>query len=620
MVASALWLAGGVLPVSAQETVGVDLTVAVHDILTKHCGDCHSPGNTNPFDFAGDLSKLAASKLVNHGSLPQSSLYIRMASGEMPPPGEEVYERRPTDEEIATVGRWITENCPTTPGTKGVPPKEETADKTRPQPLGAQPTPNVPNTPAVPNTPTVVPARPFITLHDEMFAVHGYLRGLDVSIRPFQRFISLRTWANNSSRTPRELDLARAAVGKTLNSLSWRQKMLTPIALDAQAVVFAYDMRDLAWTEDTWNLLVSRYPYGLRHDLLPDDRALNEASLEIYAMTGTDIPIIRADWFVARATRPPLYHDLLGIPKHETELETRLGVNAHAEIARGNTKRAGMIKSGISQQHRIVERFDSTFGYYWKSYDFRPEAERGDITRFPLGPVFRQNPAPEFAFTHDGGEFIFRLPNGLQGYMLVNGTGDRIDEGPADVVADAKRVSGDYRIINGVSCMACHSQGTIQLSDAVRDSTALQGESLRLVRQMYLPRDEMARWVKSDGDEFRVACVKAMGSVMLDPSLCVQSDGQIIEPITDLAKFYAVDPLDVQDLAAELGLQDPSLLQAAVQLDDRFRDIGLGVLATDQGCVKRHLWENAEAFVSPFQRAANLLKLGTPKAVMTSFE
>ena len=60
----------------------------------------------------------------------------------------------------------------------------------------------------------------------------------------------------------------------------------------------------------------------------------------------------------------------------------------------------------------------------------------GNLFRFPLGPAFADNPFPNQAFEHAGGEIIFNLPNGLQGYLLVDAKGDRIDAGPIDIVGD----------------------------------------------------------------------------------------------------------------------------------------------------------------------------------------
>ena len=47
---------------------------------------------------------------------------------------------------------------------------------------------------------------------------------------------------------------------------------------------------------------------------------------------------------IANASRPPLYHGLLQLPKTLRELETKLGVDAVADFREGKLARAGFIQ------------------------------------------------------------------------------------------------------------------------------------------------------------------------------------------------------------------------------------------------------------------------------------
>ena len=79
-------------------------------------------------------------------------------------------------------------------------------------------------------------------------------------------------------------------------------------------------------------------------------------------------------------------------------------------------------------------------------------------------------------FCHDGGEMIFNLPNGLQGYMLVNGKDVRIDAGPIDVVRDSQETTGTPQIVNGLSwAMACHDRGIKTVADTIRTRNVCEG-------------------------------------------------------------------------------------------------------------------------------------------------
>ncbi len=252
----------------------------------------------------------------------------------------------------------------------------------------------------------IVSRRPFLSEKNAVTAVRDNLANQPDGDQRFQRFFSLRHVYNNQSVRDDELPIYRAALSKAINSVSRQPDTVIPQPIDAERTVYRVDMRTVAsgW-DNLWTELVQRYPYGLRHDRGTDtDRSLRSISREIYDITGTMVPVLRADWFVARATRPPLYHTLLGLPENAHDLEKEwLGVNVEEDFIKDRqVVRAGLVKSAVSSQHRIVERHTvSKGGYYWKSYDFRNAGPETDVLRFPLGPVFEGNRFAEHAFKHD---------------------------------------------------------------------------------------------------------------------------------------------------------------------------------------------------------------------------
>jgi hypothetical protein len=85
-------------------------------------------------------------------------------------------------------------------------------------------------------------------------------------------------------------------------------------------------------------------------------------------------------------------------------------------------------------------------------------------------------------FDFDGGEIIFNLPNGMQGYMLTDAAGNRLNEGPINIVQDESQK--DFLVRNGVSCMGCHSAGMIKVQDDIRyELDKGQTETLRRDRE-----------------------------------------------------------------------------------------------------------------------------------------
>ena len=121
-----------------------------------------------------------------------------------------------------------------------------------------------------------------------------------------------------------------------------------------------------------------------------------------------DIPSVHVDWFIANASLPPLYHDLLSLPLTDRELETRLEVDVAQNLQNApgvRVWRAGTNDSRVSSHNRVIERHKSRYGAYWKSYDFAGSVGTQNIFNHPL------------SFTPDGGEAIFNLPKRITGLL-----------------------------------------------------------------------------------------------------------------------------------------------------------------------------------------------------------
>jgi hypothetical protein len=371
------------------------------------------------------------------------------------------------------------------------------------------------------------------------------------------------------------------------------------------------DVRDLDWDrDDLWQQVMRAYPYGLRFTPRPD-KDLRELDDEVRRLADCDLPLVRADWFVATATRPPLYHALLRLPEHAGELERKLNVHAVENFLRDRLSRGGFAASGVSGQNRLVERHEALHGPYWKSYDFKADNARSNLPRFPLGPAFPRNPYPDQAFEHDGGEIIFGLPNGLHGYLLVDGKDNRIDEGPIAVVGDANKTAGTNVIVPGVSCMACHTQGMIPFTDQIRDGATVQGEAREKVRRLYPPAELMRGKLQKDTKRYVAALEEATG-----PFLKVGEDGakkarDFPEVVGATARLYRLQNVDLAAAAYELDFSRPGDLKELIAGNRRLREMGLGVLLQEGGSIPRHEWERAEPFSLP-QRAAREIEIGSP--------
>jgi serine/threonine-protein kinase len=263
----------------------------------------------------------------------------------------------------------------------------------------------------------------------------------------------------------------------------------------------------------------------------------------------------------------------------------------------------------VSGQNRLVERHDARFGAYWKSYDFKPASGRSKLTRFPLGPLRLfpedQHPFPAQAFVHDGGEILFHLPNGLQGYYLVNGQDGRIDAGPIDVVSDALKTSGTAEIVTGVSCMACHKLGLLPLKDTIRDHNAVFGAADQQVQRLYPKAQVMDRLVQQDIDRFKAALEQAIGPFLRDGDAATRPIQEFPEPIGEVARFYRLNYLDLKTIACELDVESPQEILQRVG-ETKLKRLGLDGLDRD-GVIGRLEWEAGEG-LSLMQELARELR------------
>jgi serine/threonine-protein kinase len=229
------------------------------------------------------------------------------------------------------------------------------------------------------------------------------------------------------------------------------------------------------------------------------------------------------------------------------------------------------------------------------------------VLRYPLGPAFPANAFQDFSFTHDGGEIIFNLPNGLQAYLLVDDAGNRLlTPAPIDIVADeTSRASGTAAVVNGLSCIACHSDGIKHASDVVRNGSSVGGEALAKVQSLHPIQEKFDELVRMDQDRY-LAALKLSVAPFSDGNASNKLD---TEPILLLARAYQ-KPLNLEKAASELNTTAERLAEA-IRTHDSLRKMGLGPLAEGER-ITRSVWESREFAVSPMQQASRILGAGAP--------
>jgi hypothetical protein len=224
----------------------------------------------------------------------------------------------------------------------------------------------------------------------------------------------------------------------------------------------------------------------------------------------------------------------------------------------------------VSQNNRVLERHVSTYGAYWKSFDFRTNLGGQNIFSNPL----HLNPA--------GGEIIFNLPNGLQAYFLTNGEGQRLNAAPIEIVAD--RNNPDEPVIqNGRSCISCHVDGVKTFRDDVR--AVVKGTSLGVADQehaiaLYAPQEMLDILIEKDRQRFREAMTQITAAI---------ASNATSEPINLAARKFQSE-LTPEQAAAEVGFQLPEF-QTRISRSARLMGLGFTQVVVAGGGIKRDLWE-----------------------------
>ena len=526
-----LWtLSAGVQNVSAQQQLAQD----AYAIFERSCFNCHGPDGSYRETLLIEHSTLIEKGTVVPGSPDESELYRRLLGtaengGARMPLGQLPL----SDQSIDTIRRWILAGAP-----------EWT-------------------------TARITDSR-FIPPEELLDTIEEHLTSLEPFDRAFARYFTL-THLYNAGETPAILAEYRKALNKLVNSLSWGSGITNPQPIDPQATVFHIDLRHYEWdVNDGWTKIEAEYPYHIAFDA-PEQTALREQLGRLQSQMKTEIPSVHVDWFIATASTPPLYHDLLSLPFTDRELETRLEVDVTRNLVNApgvRVWRAGFNNSGVSTNNRVVERHTSRYGAYWKSYDFSGSVGTQNILTHPLN------------FTHDGGEVIFHLPNGLQGYYLVNASGFRLNDAPINIVSNP--AASDPTVRNGISCIGCHTEGMKTFEDEVRsviESNPNPPYNKAQALRLYVEKSEMDALVGDDMERYRKA-LAATGGVFGG-----------VEPVSRFHEAFQ-GPVDIAYAAAVVGLETETFLKK-IRENTGLQNVGLLALDNENGSVKRDTWTSS---------------------------
>ena len=511
-------------PADAQE----NLAQQAYAIFEQNCLNCHGEHGAFTEEIIIEHTALIETGAIVPGNAIESELYKRLFEKD---PAKRMPLGQPqlSAAAILTIGNWIQAGAP------------DWADI--PGPDGS-----------------------FITPNEMLKTIEKHVNSLSPFDRAFTRYFTL-THLYNAGETTEALHAYQRALSKLVNSLSWGRNVTRPQAIDPEETIFYIDLRDYEWERGTnrWTQIEKVYPYSIEFNA-PTQTALREKLTRLREEMNCEVPFVHVDWFLANASLPPLYHDILDLPQTDRELEAELDVDVVENIRNAAGKRvwrAGFSDSGVSNNNRVLERHTSRYGAYWKSYDFAGSVGTQNIFTHPL------------SFTHDGGEIVFNLPNSLQAYYLADAGGRRLDAAPIKIVSNP--AASDPTVRNGLSCIGCHTEGMKDFQDTVRaviQRNANPPFNKPRALQLYTDKATMDRLVSEDTARYRQA---------------LEATGGVFGGIEPVQRFYEAfqRPLDAVHAAAAVGLETQTFLER-VRQNPSLQNLGLLVL--ENGTMKRDTW------------------------------
>ncbi len=380
----------------------------------------------------------------------------------------------------------------------------------------------------------------------------GEVLELDSDDMPFIRFFTLGNESELSDPgtgvCEASLERKRQALSKLLNSLSIDPAITPPLPVDAERRLFRIDLRHYGWDRpvslgveshpDVWEALIANDPYALSFVGADAD--------DLSADTGTSIPVLLVDSFIATATSPALYRAILAQPER---LDQLLGEELGVPPESVPSFQAGFVEEVelLAQRWELGVRT----GYVWSIAEFGRGP--GGLFAEPLAAPLGER------------ELIYSLPNGLQAFAFASAAGQlqdgwsvTIDPREPDRLARAPR-----------SNWRRHGR-TLAIRDQVRDQLLANeeeyGAELATLQQRFPGPEELALLLQRDASSLTR---RALLSAGLDPDAA--------EPITRVSADFDA-PVTLEAAAALLLLGPAELLDNLRLLDPALSALDGGTL------------------------------------------
>lgn len=550
---------------------------SVAELFKAKCVSCHNPEKPSGGIDILDTEKLIQKELIDLNDPINSQLYDSVVSKRMPKTGEPL-----TEQELKLVLDWITELGNIT------------------QPINE----------TIINYGNVV-----LCAYEDMTKNVKPIDKKDIQYFDISAQINY-----GDTQIVEQINDALSLALNRLNNAS--PHLVEPVKVECKEApnsLYRVRMKDFSFDRYDIDQFIknSKYMYYVdEFDSYLYDYALKELIKDTQSAT---TPIIRADFFIHRATQPPFYEHFLNIPNNVKELELKLLGYTTDELMfeRFIGRRAAFLHSGVTHYNRIVDYFPlNTWihgskyeGAYWRSIDTKSDKDRRNLLAFPFGPNYSWGHwggldvldlVKERVFEHDATEILYTLPNGLIASALYDGNGKSIPEADPAIASHTGNVSPSlnpdkpYIISNGSLCMACHNAGmnsfVDQGLDYIRKSSGFTNLQHQLAETVFFNGKKVYEPLTSDGSD-ELKYVLNQTNKLVNTATKTLNTKQVsylssAEPVFQTARKYN-DYVTLKQLGAELGLSFEDVSLKMSKASDLARTLGYGSL-TETAISSRH--------------------------------
>lgn len=327
-------------------------------------------------------------------------------------------------------------------------------------------------------------------------------------------------------------DTPRAVINFWLNSLSRSRQEAIPYKVSD--TLYRFNLEYYDWSAEAWDQVAADDPY-----FQPYLDGLKETPAKL---------VLRVDYFIAATSEDKHYRAMLGLGDTVGDAQASFRIRPE-DVQALRVDLAGIVlDSKVAFHNRRLVRYPTLLGYWWQSEDH--DSDAGDANA--LDRLTDSRIA--------GGEFIWRLPNGLQAYLIANAQGKVLATVPPNIAQDYHTASKDKQVHNPRSCIGCHATGINAFrddaSDLIRSGVielrSYDPDKSKRLEELFL--GELPQLIDADQRAYLDAVDRVCG---LTPAEAAQQYETVV--YTYLEKRVTAD-----QAARELGITPNDLIFAAV--------------------------------------------------------